>query len=193
MSAVLSEDSVILRDLEKLLKTGEANSYKIRREDISEMLSDVKKLTMKFHCSEIEFVDLRVIDDSVKRTIKDVTEHLKSMSIITENQPILREISGYFVFDENTFAGLRIKNIASYFKPEDIFFPFGKQRKKQALVRYHEKIANHIKNGRQFSFLRTVKSTKYFTPTPEEEKLFIDFIYLENIKHNRRSYFGVWE
>jgi len=190
---VLGRSIAIFKDLETLFKVAQKNSYGLKTKDINEILKEIREANMKLECSELEFIDFRFIDDSFKRTISDVVSYLIKKKVIKQKESIIRVLEGYFVFDEKVFAGLRIQKPQKFFDEKDILQPLGKNRRKQTLVKYPPKIANYIREGAQFSFLRTIAPDKDFVPTGEERKYFDDFIYLENKTNQRKSYFGVWK
>ncbi len=191
---LLTEQNILMYDLERLFHVARKASYMgFKKKETDDILRTIKPLKLSLSCCELDFLDLRIVDGVVKKMIHSMVEHLKLNNIILDKKEILRDLSGYFVFDETRFTGIDIVKPALYFGEEAVFYPKGFQRKTQALIRYPEHISEHLKKGRQFSYITTVGAKDEFVPTKKELVYFNYFVHIVNQKTHKKCYFGVWE
>lgn len=191
---LLKANNILLYDVELLFDRARKSAFLgLKKKETDDLLRTIKPLKMIVKGSELEFLDMRLVDASIKNLIGEMVKYLEKKKIIAKKDEIIRPLDGYYVFDENLFMGVDIVKPALYFGDDAVLYPKGRQRKAQALVKYPENIAEHIRQGRQFFFLETVEENEFFTPDLEEQLHFMSFFSITNAKSKKRSYFGVWE
>lgn len=199
----LTKDFILFYDLEILFK--KANKVEFIKESKGEeeliklLLKEAHELKVSFDNFELSFLDTKIINDTFMNTMNRIILGLKKQKIIKRKEDILRDMSGYFIYKENIFSGVKIKKPSIYFGEENIFYPkyTNSTRSAQALIRYPDKIAKMIRAGKQFCHIINLNPKELaeigFVPSKEDLIYFEDFIYIENSKTKCRSYFGVWD
>ncbi len=191
---LLKAENILLYDVEVLFEKARKSAYLgLKKKETDDLLRSIKPLKVTTTGSELEFLDLRVLDLFIKNTIRDMVNYLQDKNIIKTKEELIRPLDGYFIFDETIFMGIDIVKPALFFGADSVLYPKGRQRKTQALVKYPEAIADHIRKGRQFSYLETVEEDVIFTPDLEASIYFNNFFSITNSKSKKTSYFGVWE
>lgn len=191
---LLKEENVLMYDIELLFEKARKSSFLgMKKKDVDESIRVIRPLKMMPENSELEFLDMRLIDNAIKKLIREMVDYLKKKKVIKAQEDIIRPLDGYFVFDENLFMGADMIRPALFFGEDAVLYPKGKIRKAQALVKYPEEIATYIKQGKMFAYLDTVEEGEPFTPSFEERTHFDTFVSITNSKNKKKSYFGVWE
>jgi len=183
----ITAERVLMYDLKNLLKMAfqynfasgeEKRAIKRNFRSLEELSITFPKGAVGQHIeTELDFVDMRVVDNYIKQTVNRIVEFLQEKEVIEKKEDIVRDLSEYCLPDIGTFAGIVMTDPTLYFGDTEILYPKGSKRTHQILIRYPDKIRKAKEEGKQFYMMgediitRTKSgSTKVYKPREDEAR-----------------------